>query len=178
MTPATHCYGIVKERIAISGDPVGPLDGWVLTVGQMNVKGERQISFGDTGGWTSHPSLLLDAPLVQVLSRGPSGNLGYYNAYNALKAVKDILLGIQPRVAPPAPDEVPTPVAIDTPLPTRDWIVGINVMSDIGYLGQDTETNDKHLFSMNLFMYIEPAQPAYGSNRVVIPGDNPQALLS
>ena len=167
MTPAIHCQSIVKDRIPTSADVIvgrqdARLASFQTLVGTSNLGKSPVIVFSDVGGQPPHPSLLLDYPMVQVFVQGPSKSTGYTVTYDAIRAVQDILLGLDPQLAPGE---------------GGDWIVAINGLGAISYLGTNPVTQEMHQFTWNLQMIIEPAATR-STNRIPIPGANPQAILT
>ena len=162
-SPATALRNLVnRDRMDVAKYP--ELQSWRLHIGPLprtQIRGgtsERGVydtlTFIDTGGAPSHPTLLLDYPTVQVCQR--SGSPVYTDA--PLRAVKDILLGRTPGF----------PVDIDGNEDGTLWIAAINLQSDIMFLGEDE--NGRKEFSINFALITEPTPRVPGEGyRIPLP---------
>ena len=122
------------------------ISGWVLETGAMPDKPDEAMMFSDTGGAEPNPKWLLDFPTVQVMVRGTVG--GYLAAFREAKAVKDILLGVEPFTTGDG-----------------DILVSVTQNGDLGFIGRDD--NARPLFVINFALIVEPNLVA-NSNRLAL----------
>lgn len=119
--------------------------GWQIEIGALPDNPNKIININDTGGLASNPKWLLDFPTLQVLVRGEAN--GYLDTWREIKAVKDLLLGV------------------DSQDINLDRWVSVTQNGDIMALGRDD--SDRPLFSVNFALIIEP-QSVANSNRLAL----------
>ena len=143
---ATALRNEVRARVVSEPTAFPELDGWELEVGPLTRSQvlnasqiKKVITFIDSGGRASHPTLLLDYPTVQVCQRGAV----VYDT-EPLRAVKDIVLGRVPGYTKDYQG------AEDQSL----WIAAVNMNTDISFLYEDE--NGRKEFVMNLALITEP----------------------
>lgn len=110
--------------------------GWEFKFGKLPAEPTQVIAMMDSGGRQGMPNLLVDYLNVQVLIRGSRGGDGYQTSYLMARKVRDILLGIPPRI--------PQFLELD----------GITERGTIVALGYDEQ--DRHRWSCNFQLLVEP----------------------
>lgn len=119
--------------------------GWQIEIGAEIDQPNKLIMINDTGGLDPNPKWLLDFPTLQIMVRGEIN--GYLDTWNEAKAVKDIMLGLDPQAL------------------NGDWWVSVTMNGDLAFIGRDEA--DRPLFSMNFALIIEP-QSVANSNRLAL----------
>jgi Bacteriophage minor capsid protein len=136
--PSDILRGLLTAHVGASG--------WALETGAMPNDPDRIIMLTDTVGIEPNPKFLLDFPTCQILVRGPVS--GYRDAYREAKAVKDLLLGVDPFTTGDG-----------------DRMVSITQNGDLGSIGRDESM--RPLFTINFALIIEP-QVVGNSNRIAL----------
>ena len=136
--PSVILKGLLTTHVSISG--------WALEIGAMPDKPDDTIMISDTIGFAPNPKWLLDFPTCQVMVRGKPNS--YLNAFREAKAVKDLLLGVEPFTTADG-----------------DRMVSITQQGDLGFIGRDD--NMRPMFSVNFALIIEP-QVVGNSNRAAL----------
>ena len=121
-------------------------DGWHMEIGAMPDDPDKAIQINDTGGIEPNPKWALDFPTLQIMVRGEVS--GYLDAYRAAKAVKDVLLGIDPYTTTDG-----------------DRVVSITQNGDLGFIGRDDDM--RPMFTINFALIIEP-QVVDNMNRLAL----------
>ncbi len=130
-------------RTLVEGD--AGLTAFTFIVGHGGRSQDRQIVFTDTGGLPSNPKWLIDFPTVQVITRDTAN--GYKAAWNAIKVIKDLCLGLDGQTI------------------NGDRWNSVTIGSDITFLGRDA--NNRPEFSLNFRLIIEP-QTNSNTNRLAL----------
>lgn len=112
--------------------------GWRLGIGKLLDQPNTQVVAYDVPGQNPDPAWLLDYPVVQVMVRG--GEDGYRDAFQKIRDVYDVLLGIDPQTV------------------NGDRWDGITVLSTPSHIGYDDK--NRPLFSANFRIILEPAPSA------------------
>ena len=139
---------------------------WHLALGVLPVH-PNSICFRSPGGVRPHPTLLLDYPSLQVFGRG----VDYIHAEQVMYEVKDILLGWNARQDGELNrlfSAIPGFYRQDgeEKLPSGDIWAVTNLSTDVGFVGEDT--NSWFEFSMNMNFIVEPDDKGR-SNRIPLP---------
>ena len=124
----------------LNGIDASILTGWTFRIGKMPSSPDQVITLIDQGGPGGIPNLLVDYPGLQVLVRGPRGDVGYKTSYLMMRRIRDAILGMSN-----APPEFPE-------------LDGITERGHIVPLGYDD--TDRHVWSSNYQLLVEPGTNA------------------
>lgn len=111
---------------------------YLVRVGLLTEDSDALVSVYDSGGQNPSPKFLLEFPRIMCCVRGAARD--YSGAYAKVRAVKDVLLGLDPQVI------------------SGDRWSGVTGVGDITFLKYDDR--DRPLFTVNFRIILEPGVSA------------------
>ncbi len=111
---------------------------YLVRVGLLTEDQDALVAIFDSGGQNASPKFLLDFPRIACCVRGNAR--AYSDAYNKVRAVKDVLLGLEPQTL------------------SGDRWCGVTGVGDIMFLKYDEK--DRPLFTVNFRIILEPGTNA------------------